>query len=64
MLFGRPPRPRRASVCPLDIGGLIGVSRGDRLRGKVTQHFRMQLGYFDERLGRATRLAASLFPLL
>ena len=25
MLFGRPPRPRRAFVCPLDIVGLIGV---------------------------------------
>jgi len=25
MLFGRPLRPRDASVCPLDNGGLIGV---------------------------------------
>ena len=27
LFFGRPPRPRSASVCPLDNGGLIGVSQ-------------------------------------
>src|SRR5260221_7476339 len=26
VFFGRPSRPRNASVCPLDIGALIGVS--------------------------------------
>ena len=33
LFHGRPPRPRDASVCPLDTGGLIGVRRdlADRL---------------------------------
>jgi hypothetical protein len=28
VVIGRPPRPRSASVCPLDIVGLIGVRPG------------------------------------
>src|SRR5712692_1195541 len=36
MLLGRPPRPRDASVCPLDIGGLIGVRRETRAGSRVT----------------------------
>ena len=32
VFFGRPSRPRNASVCPLDIGGLKGVRPPHPLR--------------------------------
>ena len=32
LFIGRLPRPRDASVCPLDNGGLIGVRQNSRLK--------------------------------